>query len=121
MKFKTKISLALASVAFLGAMPASASIGHGFFMRGSIVADEPQGKVVCIGSEDGAAVGQVLDVFRTVVNPGPSGKGAGPSYRRVPAGHVRIDHIYNGHFAHVSVVYGSPSVNDIVELHRTRR
>lgn len=122
MKLKTKISLAIASIAMLGAVPAAAAgIGHSFFMRGSIVADEPEGKVVCIGSEDGATVGQVLDVYRTVIQPGPSSKGTGPTYRREARGHVRIDHVYNTHFAHVTVVDGTPAVHDIVELRRNRR
>jgi len=122
MKLTTKISLAIASIAMLGAVPAAAAgIGHSFFMRGSIVGEQAEGKVVCVGSEDGATVGQVLSVYRTVVHPGPSGKGTGPFYHREPAGHVRIDHVYDAHFAHVSVVDGAPAVHDIVELRRNRR
>lgn len=118
---KTKISLAIASIAMPASVPvAAAGIGHSLFMRGSIVAEQAEGKVVCIGSEDGATVGQVLDVYRTVQNPGPS-KGVGPSFRREPAGHVRIDHVYDAHFAHVSVIDGNPAVHDIVELRRIRR
>ena len=119
---KTKISMAIAGIAMLAAVPAAAAgVAHGFFMRGSIVAEQAEGKVVCIGSEDGATVGQVLDVYRTVQIPGPSGKYAGPSFRREPAGHVRIEHVYDAHFAHVSVVDGTPAVNDIVELRRAPR
>lgn len=120
---KTKISMAIAAIAMFAAVPAAAAgIGHSFFMKGSIVAEQAEGKVVCIGSEDGATVGQVLDVYRTVQVPGPiSGKGAGPFFRREPAGHVRIDHVYDAHFAHVSVVDGRPALHDIVELRRNRR
>ena len=122
MRLTTKISLAIASAAMLGTAPAFASgIGHSFFMRGSIVAEQAQGKVVCIGSEDGATVGQVLEVYRAVFHPGPSGKGFGPPFHREPVGHVRINHVYDGHFAHVSVVDGAPAVNDIVELRRNRQ
>jgi hypothetical protein len=118
---KTNLSLAIAGVAMLAAVPASAAnIGHSFFMKGSIVAEQAEGKVVCIGSQDGATVGQVLDVYHTVQHPGPS-KGAGPSFHRKPAGHVRIDHVYDAHFAHVSVVDGNPAVHDIVELRRANR
>jgi len=119
---KTKFSLAIAAIAMFAAVPAAAAgIGHSFFMKGSIVAEQAEGKVVCIGSEDGATVGQVLDVYRTVQHPGPSSKGAGPFFHREPAGHVRIDHVYDAHFAHVSVVDGSPALHDIVELRRNRR
>lgn len=119
---KTKIALAIAGIAMLAAVPAAATgIGHSFFMRGSIVAEQAEGKVVCIGSEDGATVGQVLDAYRVVQLPGPSGKGAGPTFRRERTGHVRVDHVYDAHFAHVTVVDGTPAVHDIVELRRTRR
>lgn len=121
MKIKTKIGLVIASLAMLSAVPAAAAgVGHSWFMRGSIVAEDAAGKVVCIGSDDGATVGQILDAYRVVQNPGPS-KVAGPNVRRERAGHVRIDHVFDAHFAHVSVVDGAPAVHDIVELRRTRR
>lgn len=121
--FKTKIALAIAGIAMLASVPAAAAgIGHTLFTRGSIVAEQTEGKVVCIGSEDGATVGQVLDVYRVEQHPGPiSSKGAGPFFHREPAGHVRVDHVYDAHFAHVTVVDGTPAVHDIVELRRTRR
>lgn len=120
MKIKTKIGLVIASLAMLAAVPAAAGIGHSWFMRGSIVAEDATGKVVCIGSDDGATVGQVLVAYRVVPNLGPS-KGTGPNFRRERTGHVRIDHVFDAHFAHVSVVDGVPAVHDIVELRRTRR
>ena len=120
MKIKTKIGLVIASLAMLAAVPAAAGIGHSWFMRGSIVAEDATGKVVCIGSDDGATVGQVLVAYRVVPNPGPS-KGTGPNFRRERTGQVRIDHIFDAHFAHVTVVEGTPTVHDIVELRRTRR
>ncbi len=122
MKLKTKISFAIASIAMLAAVPAAAAgIGHSWFMRGSIVAEDASGKVVCIGSDDGATVGQVLDVYRTIIHPNPGGKGAGPTYHRERTGHVRIDHVYDTHFAHVSVVDGAPALHNIVELRRNKR
>ena len=121
MKIKTKIGLVIASLAMLAAAPASAAgVGHSWFMRGSIVAEDATGKVVCIGSDDGATVGQILDAYRVVQNPGPY-KGPGPNVRRERSGHVRIDHVFDAHFAHVSVVDGAPAVHDIVELRRNRR
>jgi hypothetical protein len=119
---KTEIALAIAGIALLASVSAAAAgIGHTLLMRGSIVAEQAEGKVVCIGSEDGATVGQVLDVYRVVQHPGPGGRGVGPSFHREPAGHVRVDHVYDAHFAHVAVVDGAPAVHDIVELRRTPR
>lgn len=119
MLFKKSIALALAGITLASAVPALAQgIGHSFFMRGSIVDSDATGTVVCVGKADGATVGQVLDVYRVKTLPGPAYKGAGPFYRRELVGHVKIDHIYDEHFAHVSVADGTPAVHDIVELRK---
>lgn len=119
MLLKKKITIALAGLAMLGAAPAFATgIGHSFFMRGSIVDSDSTGPVVCVGKADGATVGQVLDVYRTQVLPGSGYKGTGPAYSRELVGQVKIDHIFDEHFAHVSVADGTPAVHDIVELRR---
>lgn len=91
-------------------------IGHSFFMRGSIVGTDPNGTVVCVGKADGAQVGQVLEVYRVTSVPGPP-KGIS-TFRRNLVGRVRIDHVFDDHFAHVSVADGRPAVHDIVELRR---
>jgi hypothetical protein len=112
----------LAGLSMLGTAPVAAQgIGHKWFMRGSIVAIDATGPVVCIGKADGAKVGQILKVYRNVAVPGvPSYKGAGgPVYRREAAGQVKIDHVFDDHFAHVTVTDGTPEKNDIVELVRS--
>ena len=116
MRLNKKIPFTLAGLAILSAAPALATgIGHSFFMRGSIVGTDTTGTVVCVGKADGAIVGQVLDVYRVTTTPGPS-KGMGPGFRRELVGHVKVNHIFNEHFAHVSIADGAPAVNDIVEL-----
>lgn len=116
---KRALILATASLSLLSAVPAAGQgIGHSFFMRGSIVDTDATVPVVCIGKEDGAQVGQTLEVYRTVPLPGPGYKGAGPFFRRELVGHVTVDHIFDDHFAHVSVADGTPALHDIVELRR---
>lgn len=116
--FAQKFTIALAGLALLGSTPLLASgVKHGFFMRGSIVGESADGPVICIGMQDGATVGQVLEVYRVKINPGPQ-KGAATTYRRERVGQVKIDHVFDDHFAHVSVVDGKPAVHDIVELRR---
>ncbi|MBB3983260.1 hypothetical protein GGR44_002947 [Sphingobium fontiphilum] len=113
------VMLAAAGLALLSAVPAAAQgIGHTWFMRGSIVGTDETGPVVCIGKADGAEVGQVLDVYRNVPVPGGSYKGTGPAFRRQFVGHVRINHIYDDHFAHVTVADGTPAKHDVVELRK---
>lgn len=116
--FKKSLMVALAGISMLGAVPAMGQgIGHTFFMRGSVVGADAQGTIVCIGKADGAEVGQKLEVYRVVTHPGPS-KGVGPTYHRQLIGHVTIDHIFDDHFAHVTVADGKPAKNDIVELRK---
>ncbi len=48
MRFKKSISMAMASIALAGAVPALATgIGHSFFMRGSIIGKDTTGPIVC--------------------------------------------------------------------------
>jgi hypothetical protein len=116
--FKKSLMIALAGISMLGASPVVAQgIGHTFFMRGSIVGADTAGTIVCIGRADGAEVGQSLEVYRMVPVPGPN-KGAGSPFRRQLIGHVQIDHIYDEHFAHVTIQDGRPKKNDVVELRR---
>lgn len=116
--FKKQFMIALAGISMLGASPVLAQgIGHTFFMRGSIVGTDASGTVVCIGKADGAEVGQTLEVYRVVYHPGAY-KGAGPFYHRQLIGHVQIDHVFDDHFAHVTVQDGHPTKSDIVELRR---
>lgn len=110
----------LAAAALITSVNAHAQgIGHTFFMRGSIVANDSSGTVVCIGRADGAEVGQTLDVYRVTQRPGPS-KGAS-NFRRDLVGHVQIEHVFDDHFAHVRVLDGHPKKHDIVELRRPAR
>lgn len=115
---KSPLSFALAGLgAVLLATPTlAAGIGHSVFMRGSIVATDATGPVVCIGRADGAKAGQVFEVYRVVTHPGPANKGVASMYHRQLVGHVKIDHIFDDHFAHVKVADGTPALNDIVEI-----
>lgn len=106
------VMFTLFGLALLGAQPAfAAGIGHSFFMRGQIVDKDDSGRVVCIGSADGAKVGQVLEVFRVKRTHAKT-----PSYGLTLVGHVTIDRIFDEHFAHVTVGDGTAAVNNVVEL-----
>ena len=116
---KKSLMIAIAGISMLGAAPAIAQgIGHTWFMRGTIVGTDQTGTVICIGKADGAEVGQTLEVYRTIYQPGPR-KSPGSNYTRRNVGHVRIDHVFDDHFAHVTIVDGRPVKNDIVELSRS--
>lgn len=120
---RKSLMIALVGASMLAASPVLAQgIGHTFFMRGSIVDVSTSGTVVCVGKADGAEVGQVLDVYRNVANPGANSSkgGGGPApFRRVKVGQVAIDHVFDDHYAHVSVKDGKPAQHDTVELRRS--
>ena len=93
------------------------SFRHGFVMRGQILELDARNVVVCVGKQDGAKPGQVLDVVRHV-RVGAPGKSAGPQFRRDQVGTVKITSLFDEHYATAEIVKGSPKVNDTVELER---
>ena len=101
----------------LGSQPPwTARIAHSLIMRGQIIDVQDGQPVVCLGSADGIKVGQIFEVYRVKRQPS-NGKTPGQIYRRDFTGHVKIDHIYDEHFAHAVVTAGSPAINDVVEIH----
>lgn len=90
-------------------------IRHGWIMRGQVLALEDGVATVCVGSHDGARIGQVLAVHRITVKPGVSSRGS-ILIKSSDVGQVKIIDLFDEHYARASIVNGTPSVNDIVEL-----
>ncbi len=108
-----KLSSALFLIGLLTAC-AGTSFKHGYIMRGQVVGVEGNDVVLCIGSKDGAKVGQTLDVHR-IVNKGGVKLG-GDSYKRDYIGEIAISSIVDDHFARASVNSGDVKLHDVVEL-----
>jgi hypothetical protein len=107
---KGGVSLILAtSVIFL--MFSCATVYHGLIMKGSIIEASDSDVYLCIGSKDGASVGQELDVYKIV-----RGTRVKPPFSRVLTGKVKITEIIDEHFAKATVISGKAEKNDIVEL-----
>jgi len=101
----------------LGAQPPwTAGIAHSVIMRGQVIDIQKGEPVVCLGSADGAKVGQIFEVYR-INRQRIEGKTPSQVYGRDLIGRIRIDHIFNNHFSHAVVTAGSPAVHDVVELH----
>ena len=117
-----RLLLAAILAASLGACASVSPTYHHMVMRGQVLSTDDNGQAVspqaqiCIGSKDGAAVGQTFDVIRHIkVTGGP--KGPKPGFRRELVGKVRIVEIYGDHYANVEPVSGGlPQVGDMVEL-----
>lgn len=94
------------------------SARHEYLMRGQVVEVSGGSAVVCIGSKDGARVGQDLVVYRLIAkNSGGSAKSP-QRWERVKVGSVRIAEVLDEHFATVQVITGPVEVNHVVELSR---
>lgn len=90
-------------------------VRHGWIMRGEVLAIDNGIATVCIGTRDGAQVGQVFDVQHITMKPAPP-KGISPTIIRSNAGRVEIVDLFEEHYAHAKILVGSPTVNDVVEL-----
>ena len=95
---------------------------HKYVMRGTILESSGNEIYLCIGSNDGAQVGQVFDVYKIRRGqPDISGQGKGG---RVPlvafiknkTGAVKITEVVDEHYAKAAVVSGTAQKDSIVEL-----
>ena len=86
---------------------------HAYLMKGSIVEASDGEIYLCVGTKDGAIVGQELDVYRIKSKWQPKGP---PDFRRELTGKVKITEILNEHFAKAMVISGKADINSIVEL-----
>jgi hypothetical protein len=97
-------------IAFL--MFSCAAVYHGLLMKGSIIEASDSDVYLCIGSKDGATVGQELDVYKVI----RVARARPATFRREYAGKVKITEIIDEHFAKATVISGKAEKYDIVEL-----
>ncbi|MEP7012600.1 MAG: hypothetical protein ABJC13_19940 [Acidobacteriota bacterium] len=90
-------------------------IWHSVFMAGSVIESSSEGVYLCIGTPDGAKVGQALEVVRMIRDPGVNPK-QGARFHPERVGSVRIDSIVDEHFAKATVTSGKARKGDIVRL-----
>ena len=108
----------LAIASFVGSIAACSGTPfyHEHMMRGQVASVEGSKVVVCIGSEDGAEPGMILDISNVSYS-GSITEGT-DNYRRELVGKIRIDSIIDKHFARASIVDGNIKPNDVAELKR---
>ncbi len=100
--------LGLASV-LACASPGHPGPYHSVLMRGQVVDSSGKDVYVCIGAQDGARPGQRLRVYRIT-------KQRHTSFSRETVGTIRIDSIVDEHFAKGTIVAGTATTNNMVEL-----
>jgi len=112
MKIKSVI-LAVVLVLFV----VSASYGavtHKYLMKGSVLEVTDGMAYICVGTSDGAKVGQELNVVR-FTKTGTTPKGA-PTFKKEEVGKVKIEEVVDKHMANAKIISGEVKVHDIVEL-----
>lgn len=105
----------LRSILLLGIIFAAVncqSVYHKAIMKGRVVSATGNEGVICIGSKDGAEVGQVWKTARIEIR----GTGKTSKHIWVPAGSVKIVEIVDEHFAKVSAIDGKLEVDYVAEL-----
>ena len=93
-------------------------VRHGYFMRGQVLSVDGDVVSICIGSRDGAKVGEELGVERITPKALASPKSGGPTFERADIGRVKIVELFDEHYARAKVLAGAPVVHDVVELQR---
>lgn len=88
---------------------------HKYIMRGQVLEVNDNTAYLCIGSSDGASVGQELAVFKYGRMPTPA-KSSEPRYKREEIGKVKIVEIVDEHYAKANVLTGEIKANYVVEL-----
>ena len=92
-----------------------ASAMHQYVMRGAIIEAPVDGVYLCIGTADGAKVGEELEVSRVTRDVHASSKGR-PKFKHEVVGKIRIDEIVDVHYAKATVISGSVKEHDVAEL-----
>jgi hypothetical protein len=111
------ISIICASVFMAGCMHNSRAY-HEYVMRGTIVDKTDKEIYLCIGSKDGARVGQQFDVYKVVKEHFRYQARAITTwtYKRIKTGIVKITEIVDEHFAKAEIVSGTAEKDFLVEL-----
>lgn len=106
--------LLLASLVTTGACASIQRLYHGYVMQGQIVDKTDNEVVLCIGTKEGAGVGQELTVYE-VRNVPIEGNPKAVRYQRIPVGRIRITEIIDDHFARARIVEGRADKYHIAE------
>ena len=92
--------------------------GHKYIMRGQVLEVSESTAYLCVGSQDGAQVGQELTVYRFDRILNPNVKSTAPSFRKQETGKVKITEIVDEHMANAKILSGNVKIHDVVETNR---
>ena len=95
---------------------ANSDFSHNYLMKGQVISVDDNNIYVCVGLDDGAKVGQILEAYRFVMND-DNDEGA-DFFLKQETGQIRIEELVDEHFAKVSVLEGEVKKHDMVLLNK---
>lgn len=116
---KSKLIIPALSIIMFSMITSCATLDtarHKYIMRGQILESTNEEAFICIGSADGAEVGQEYKIYNFIKL--PDTKSNRPNYRKELKGKVLITEIVDEHYAKAKVLSGEARQNDVVELDR---
>lgn len=111
------VSLSIVALLFMTSCASVQKAEHKYNMRGSILESTSNEVYLCIGSADGAEVGQELHVYKFIKIP-RAGKSIPQTFLREETGKVQITEIVDVHYAKAKILKGEAKENYIVELQK---
>lgn len=91
---------------------------HRYLMKGNLVEVDKSEVYLCVGTRDGAAAGQQIDVFRYTRDRSKNPK-SGLRFHREKVGRIEILEVVDEHFARARVLDGELREGDIAELEQS--
>jgi hypothetical protein len=120
MKMKRKLffnALLVFLVVALAACSKMESARHEHMMKGQILEVTDNSAYLCIGSKDGAEVGDQFTVYKFTREENPDPKYAShPQYKREQVGKIRITAIVDEHMAKAIILSGEVKPNYFAEI-----
>ncbi|MBI5593574.1 MAG: hypothetical protein HY881_24240 [Deltaproteobacteria bacterium] len=110
------MSLTIIALSIITSCASVETARHEYIMRGQVLESTRDGIYLCIGSADGAEVGQEFKVYK--FERMQDLKPMQPNYKREETGTVKITEIVDEHYAKAKVLTGEVKVNYLVELHK---
>ena len=92
---------------------------HEFVMKGSVIDVAEEGIYFCIGTPEGAKVGEEYDAIHVSRDISGHPRSA-PRFKRVKVGRVKVEEIVDVHYARAKVIEGKVEKGDIISLEKKR-
>lgn len=93
---------------------------HEFVMKGSVIDVAEEGIYFCIGTPEGAKVGEEYDAIHVSRDISGHPRSA-PRFKHVKVGRVKIEEIVDVHYAKAKVIEGRVAKGDLVVLGRPEK